>query len=70
MEEAVCGNSVKNIVAKGYRVSEKEPEERTESGLYRSAEPERREEVLLRYIPYYMWANRGENEMQVWTRRS
>lgn len=70
VEEAVCGNSVKNIVAKGYRVSEKEPEGRTGSGLYRSAEPERREEVLLRYIPYYMWANRGENEMQVWTRRS
>ena len=25
-------------------------------------------EVTLTYIPYYMWANRGENEMQVWTR--
>lgn len=24
-------------------------------------------DVSLRYIPYYMWANRGENEMQVWT---
>ncbi|MBQ6550986.1 MAG: glycoside hydrolase family 127 protein [Lachnospiraceae bacterium] len=26
------------------------------------------EAVTLTYIPYYMWANRGENEMQVWTR--
>ena len=25
-------------------------------------------EDSLKYIPYYMWANRGPNEMQVWTR--
>ncbi|MBR1742777.1 MAG: glycoside hydrolase family 127 protein, partial [Lachnospiraceae bacterium] len=25
------------------------------------------EDVELTFIPYYTWANRGENEMQVWT---
>ena len=24
--------------------------------------------IELVYVPYYTWANRGENEMQVWTR--
>ena len=27
-----------------------------------------KQKVRLHYIPYYTWANRGENEMQVWTR--
>ena len=26
------------------------------------------EKAELSYSPYYTWANRGENEMQVWTR--
>ena len=26
------------------------------------------EKAELSYIPYYTWANRDENEMQVWTR--
>lgn len=26
------------------------------------------EKIELRYIPYYTWANRGENMMQVWTK--
>lgn len=26
------------------------------------------QEVRLNYIPYFTWANRGENEMQVWTK--
>ncbi len=26
------------------------------------------ESIELVYVPYYTWANRGENEMQVWTR--
>ncbi len=26
------------------------------------------EKIKLRYIPYYTWANRGENMMQVWTK--
>lgn len=27
-----------------------------------------KEEVELQFLPYYLWANRGENEMQVWVR--
>ena len=37
----------------------------TGSALY-SYEPPERENVTLRLIPYYAWANRGENDMQVW----
>ena len=45
-----------------------EPEEG--GRLYRPAEDEvlREEEVRLRFIPYYAWANRGPNEMSVWVR--
>ena len=36
--------------------------------LYRDYRQPRYEDVLLHWIPYYAWANRGEGEMQVWTR--
>jgi DUF1680 family protein len=36
--------------------------------LYRAYTPASYEAVTLTYIPYYTWANRGENEMQVWTK--
>ena len=37
--------------------------------LYRpDAEPEYEEKVL-KWIPYYAWANRGVGEMSVWIRR-
>ena len=42
----------------------------TESGLYFDVTEEEKTPVTLKYIPYYMWANRGENEMQVWTRKA
>ena len=42
----------------------------TDRGLYFDAEAgEESEPAQLRLIPYFMWANRGENEMQVWIRR-
>ena len=37
-----------------------------ESGLYRFAAPIKREEVPLRWVPYYAWNNRGVGEMTVW----
>ncbi len=42
----------------------------TDQGLYFDADtvPEEPEKTLLRMIPYSMWGNRGENEMQVWIR--
>jgi hypothetical protein len=35
--------------------------------LYHKVGKPQKEDVTLTYIPYYTWANRGENEMQVWT---
>ena len=36
--------------------------------LYRSYAPPKEIPATLRFIPYYAWANRGENEMRVWVR--
>lgn len=36
--------------------------------LYRKYRPEKMAGTMLRFIPYFAWANRGEGEMQVWTR--
>ena len=41
----------------------------TDRDLYFDAEKTETTPVVLRMIPYFMWANRGENEMQVWIRR-
>lgn len=43
-------------------------EERRRNGgsLYQSYQPPRYEEVQVTLIPYFAWANRGENEMMVW----
>lgn len=38
------------------------------SALYVEYHVPEKESIELVYIPYYTWANRGENEMQVWTR--
>jgi len=36
--------------------------------LYTDAPALKEEKAALTYIPYFMWANRGENEMEVWVR--
>lgn len=38
------------------------------SPLYREYAPADREPVTATLIPYFAWANRGENEMTVWLR--
>lgn len=38
------------------------------TALYNPLGTLREKDVTLTYVPYYTWANRGENEMQVWTR--
>ncbi|MBQ8574764.1 MAG: glycoside hydrolase family 127 protein [Clostridia bacterium] len=50
-----------NIYADGYR--EKDCEK-----LYSAWEEAKKEKVKLCFIPYYKWANRGENEMTVYIR--
>jgi len=37
-------------------------------GLYRTAKCKKTEKAELTFIPYFAWANRGENEMCVWVR--
>ena len=59
----ICGAEAKVITMPGFRQKED-----SDSGLYREWKKPEQERVMLKYIPYYMWANRGENEMQVWTR--
>ena len=39
-----------------------------QSALYAEYHVPEKESIELVYVPYYTWANRGENEMQVWTR--
>ncbi len=65
IEEAVCGERAKAVLLRGWREREAD---RTQ-GLYHVWREERTEAVMLKFIPYYMWANRMENEMQVWVRR-
>ena len=48
----------------------RETEEGWKDGeLYRPFRETEERQVTLTWIPYYAWANRGEGEMQVWTRR-
>lgn len=65
-QDSVCGESVRAICFPGWRRAR--GQEGKEDGLYRVYRPAKKEAVILRFIPYYTWANRGENEMQVWTR--
>lgn len=62
-EEKICGVSVVTISGQGKRRKKKE-----DSGLYRPYSPAEYDNTVLKWIPYYAWANRGEGEMQVWTR--
>ena len=65
VDDEIEGTHIKAIEMPGDRISM--PDE--EVPLYREAQYERMEAVTLHFIPYYTWANRGENEMQVWVRR-
>ena len=62
-EKEICGQRIKTIEVSGFRQAADEP-----TALYHKLQEAENESVTLHYVPYYMWANRGENEMQVWTR--
>ncbi|MBO6128190.1 MAG: glycoside hydrolase family 127 protein [Pseudobutyrivibrio sp.] len=51
------------ITAKGQRLQASE----MEGSLYTNSKPVEKE-AKLKFIPYFAWANRGENEMEVWVR--
>lgn len=59
--ELFPGCTVPCVTASGSRGSAA-PEE----PLYAPYRPRKREDCLLRFIPYYLWANREEGEMRVW----
>ena len=63
-EQGELGDIIR-ITARGKRVKETEGNGRL---YYPAAEPLAQEDVLLHFIPYYTWANRGSNEMTVWVR--
>ena len=39
-----------------------------ESSLYQKYQAVQYEDAEVKFVPYYTWANRGENEMMVWMR--
>lgn len=64
-EREIAGTMMTCIKMDGYRqiVSQEE------AALYHDASEEYKEVLKLFFVPYYAWANRGENEMQVWVRK-
>ena len=64
-EQGELGHIIR-ITADGKRI--REPEEG--GRLYRPVDEEmlQEQDVRLRFVPYYTWANRGSNEMSVWVR--
>lgn len=63
----ICGTPVKKLTAAGFRQLDTHIEKESEA-LYHVWKKPEFEKAELSYIPYYTWANRGENEMQVWSR--
>lgn len=59
----ICDTPAKIVEISGFRRAIGQ-----ENALYMPVQAEMRTAVKLKFIPYYMWANRAENEMQVWTR--
>ena len=58
------GMPMRFITMKGRRYCESS----ATGDLYTQYHPSDYTEVDLRYVPYYVWNNRGEGEMQVWTK--
>ena len=55
------GQNFPTIIAKG-----KKHKMCVKDSLYNEYTPAKYEDVDITYIPYFAWANRGENEMSVW----
>ncbi len=79
IDREIAGTKVKAVTAKGYREAARQQAEsdtqqaagnmrQVASNIYYDYAPPAKEPVTLQFIPYYTWANRGENEMQVWVR--
>lgn len=67
-DEEVCEEAVKVVSIAGFREDRDSEVNASGSSLYSRYLPAKKEAVTLKFVPYYTWANRGENEMQVWVR--
>ena len=57
------------LKAQGQReIQDSSDPDASQSALYTEYHVPEKKSIELVYVPYYTWANRGENEMQVWTR--
>ena len=65
-QKEISTEKVLAIKAWGWRQKRAENAENT--ALYHVHTKTEYERTQLTWIPYYTWANRGEGEMQVWTR--
>lgn len=63
-EKQIAAESVIALRAQGWRQRQKPQDGK----LYFAHTETEYERTTLTWIPYYAWANRGEGEMQVWTR--
>lgn len=66
-QREIAGTLVEGITLPGYR---QEPVYMEGRGLYRVVKDIKKKPVQLQFVPYYTWANRGENEMRVWVQRA
>ncbi len=66
----ICETKVPVVEVNGFRKKAASSTGEKAASLYRTYEAPVKNRVRLHFIPYYTWANRGENEMQVWTRIS
>lgn len=64
----INGQDFPALLAKGKKLEEIKEKEQEQDMLYREYQPEKYKDVEIVLIPYYLWANRGENEMSVWIR--
>lgn len=62
-DKTICESTVKAVELPGFRRKEKGG-----TALYQPWSAGDKDRVSLIFIPYYTWANRMENEMQVWVR--
>ena len=65
LDGEICENPVKVLQLKGYRIVDTA---KKDGELYHVYKKKEKTPVELRFVPYYTWANRGENEMEVWVR--
>lgn len=67
-DEELCGENIKSVNIAGFREEKESAGKVISTSLYSRYIPAKKEDVTLKFVPYYTWANRGENEMQVWVR--